>query len=751
MGLQYIFAAYSNLLIALIFTKTPVRCLDSYGSHFQFQYPFQFLISHQESYPSPSLKYEIRSSVATMTAVTNANSVSEDTAKDTLQTNGSANVNSVAASNGEITETESKEGADDAKPKDLSMKSEIKHLDKKYDDDGNKLYIERKGRDDTDENLDWWNSFALCEIRHFYDDGEFKHTRLHVNSKPLKQLLEQVIGDFPNESLEADSDIEIDLPAYCLFFYREELEDEGAKRFAEDEEARGHLKILLEWIDDTLEDEFRSHKRAVTSETKAINYEHLWTIFKPGCLVYARFLGQPRAFKLNSFWYVQGNEAGLALSVEFVDYDGEMFGTREMQFRIPKYSGTLRCEHLNIKPLELQPNQDDIRQLLIERGRRFESLLGQKFMHYSGVAVKKKQCGYERFNLTGRVMVDCKTYHRLDPNDAFSVTEIARSEAAKREREIRKHNSGSGEGMFSNGTANDELLDEDRLLTNATVRGFAFTHKRFLEFFVDNLSEIEWNSKCFDQLVLDPAPKRTVQALVSTHSRRGNSETGAFDDIVKGKGQGLVMVLHGPPGVGKTLTAECVAEWVQCPLYMVSSGDLGTDSATLDEQLTRIMDMTSTWRAVLLIDEADVFLERRSLHDMQRNAMVSVFLRVLEYYSGILFLTTNRVATFDDAFKSRIHVPLRYKNLSVDSRRTIWRNFCERVPGGADINDEGLDRLARHELNGRQIKNVIKTAESLAAFDGARLDVERLEQVTTIQAQFEKDLLEATETGVEGL
>jgi AAA+ superfamily predicted ATPase len=199
------------------------------------------------------------------------------------------------------------------------------------------------------------------------------------------------------------------------------------------------------------------------------------------------------------------------------------------------------------------------------------------------------------------------------------------------------------------------------------------------------------------------------------------------------------------------LTAECVAEWVRCPLYMVSSGDLGTHSTTLDEQLTRIMDMTSTWRAVLLIDEADVFLERRSLHDMQRNAMVSVFLRVLEYYSGILFLTTNRVATFDDAFKSRIHVPLRYSHLSVESRRSIWRNFCLRVPGGVNIDEEGLALLARHDLNGRQIKNVVKTAESLAAFEGTKLDVERLQEVTLIQAKFEKDLLEAARAGVEGV
>jgi AAA+ superfamily predicted ATPase len=173
---------------------------------------------------------------------------------------------------------------------------------------------------------------------------------------------------------------------------------------------------------------------------------------------------------------------------------------------------------------------------------------------------------------------------------------------------------------------------------------------------------------------------------------------------------------------------------------MVSSGDLGTDSESLDRHLTKIMDMTSTWRAVLLIDEADVFLEQRALHDLHRNAMVSVFLRVLEYYSGILFLTTNRVATFDDAFKSRIHIPIRYTDLDFNSRLQIWRNFCSKVSGGVNISDKEYNKLADHELNGRQIKNVIKAAESLAAFDKTILDYERLQQVTKIQATFEKDL-----------
>lgn len=125
---------------------------------------------------------------------------------------------------------------------------------------------------------------------------------------------------------------------------------------------------------------------------------------------------------------------------------------------------------------------------------------------------------------------------------------------------------------------------------------------------------------------------------------------------------------------------------------------------------------------------------------MHRNAMVSVFLRVLEYYAGILFLTTNRVATFDDAFKSRIHIPIRYTDLSPSSRLQIWRNMCAKIPGGVTLSEKEYEQLAENDVNGRQIKNVIKAAESLARFDGVALDFEQLQQVTKIQATFEKDL-----------
>lgn len=126
----------------------------------------------------------------------------------------------------------------------------------------------------------------------------------------------------------------------------------------------------------------------------------------------------------------------------------------------------------------------------------------------------------------------------------------------------------------------------------------------------------------------------------------------------------------------------------------------------LESQLSLIFDLAGHWNALLLLDEADVFLEQRSLHDVHRNALVSVFLRTLEYYQGIMFLTTNRLKHIDDAIASRIHLPVKYNTLSSKAKRDIWESFLGKavtVKGGASVSSKDIDYLVGKELNGRQV------------------------------------------------
>jgi SpoVK/Ycf46/Vps4 family AAA+-type ATPase len=174
-------------------------------------------------------------------------------------------------------------------------------------------------------------------------------------------------------------------------------------------------------------------------------------------------------------------------------------------------------------------------------------------------------------------------------------------------------------------TATD-LQPDQLLICNHRILGFSLTTKEWGAFAISGLRDVIWDENAFTKLIIDPGRRHLIWSLVKSHR---SDETG-FDDIIQNKGRGLVGLLSGGPGVGKTLTAEVVAELAHKPLYMISAGELGTKLEKIDEQLQMVLDITKRWGCVLLIDEADVFLQKRSDLDMLRNAVVSIFLRRLE-------------------------------------------------------------------------------------------------------------------------
>ena len=143
---------------------------------------------------------------------------------------------------------------------------------------------------------------------------------------------------------------------------------------------------------------------------------------------------------------------------------------------------------------------------------------------------------------------------------------------------------------------------------------------------------------------------------------------------------------------------------------MVSVGELGTNVEDLDQNLRNILQIAASWNAVLLIDEVDIFLEKRDL-DVERNALVGVFLRLLEYYNGILFMTTNRVEQIDPAFYSRISLAIKYPDLSVDAKKKIWTSQLALY--GLTLSSKNIATLSETDLNGRQIKNCTRIVNSL--------------------------------------
>lgn len=289
-----------------------------------------------------------------------------------------------------------------------------------------------------------------------------------------------------------------------------------------------------------------------------------------------------------------------------------------------------------------------------------------------------------------------------------------------------------------------ELRDEDLVLLPKRMFAYALRERRFMPVNTNFLKPIRRQPGVFENLKILKDYKDIVRGLVASHFQRKAFErryidistSGPSQDLIQNKGRGLVVLLHGVPGVGKTATAEAVAMEYRKPLFVITCGDLGLTPHEVESSLSNVFRLAHLWDCVLLLDEADVFLSQRSKLDMKRNALVSVFLRVLEYYNGLLFLTTNRVGTIDEAFKSRIHMSLYYPPLDKTQTRDIFRLNISKLreieaqrhemtgEPPLDIKESQIiDFAGRHFednarstgcWNGRQIRNAFQIASSLA-------------------------------------
>lgn len=290
-------------------------------------------------------------------------------------------------------------------------------------------------------------------------------------------------------------------------------------------------------------------------------------------------------------------------------------------------------------------------------------------------------------------------------------------------------------GLFANFDDLDPLTDAPPkndmyfLVCSPNIPAFILSDRRWGQVSIDHLSDVKCDTEAFKYLVLDEGIKTTVKALIGKFASSDGKVSPWPNDFVRNKGEGRIFLLHGSPGVGKTCTAECVAELTRRPLISLTSGDISTSmsSSHVEQNLRYFLTLGERYGALVLLDEADVYLEERRARDLGRNGLVSIFLRALEYYRGVLFLTTNRVESFDPAFTSRIHVALHYGRLSDADRARIWANNFDRLERDSagkvyvtpSARELVLDRRNDSEVkvlrwNGREIRNALQTAVALA-------------------------------------
>jgi SpoVK/Ycf46/Vps4 family AAA+-type ATPase len=219
---------------------------------------------------------------------------------------------------------------------------------------------------------------------------------------------------------------------------------------------------------------------------------------------------------------------------------------------------------------------------------------------------------------------------------------------------------------------------------------------------VQHMTEYRYQPELRDKLVLPPHHRDLIDILTSNMNV-------FVQDFVPGKSGGTTILCQGAPGLGKTLTAEIYSEVVGKPLYRVHSGQLGTTSASVGATLTTILRRAMRWEAIILLDEADVYIRRRD-NDLEHNAIVAEFLRTLEYFNGLLFMTTNRIGDVDDAILSRCIATIHYDTPPKADAIRLWKLLAQQF--GADLTDDLVDALtiAYPTASGRDIKELLKLA-----------------------------------------
>ncbi|GAP85202.1 putative AAA family ATPase [Rosellinia necatrix] len=551
------------------------------------------------------------------------------------------------------------------------------------------------------------------------------------------------------------------------------------------------LKILCNWIDKSLSRSVKLQQGIMDGITK-IKFNELWYIFKPGDEVRTPGDTQIQLYRVVMVTggrdsdldrpYTQKNHSGMKLRRQgysqgafviecfYIHFDGTKFGPVNTTFQICKFEGERDIAMLPIIPLRFYSNRADTRKRLMARGKRFADLSGP------GISAHRKYKGLTLDTypeqVESEVMVDFELafiqttierpsfglWDRLVDDDVREILDAEITDQFCREpgccgNDITFDDYSVDDIERNRFIAENKALFDDNLehpsqlrlkhlvLLPPHVYGFVLRTRRWATFDIDRLDEIPRNEEGWNDLVIQGYIKNTIFALVKNHGVPPCPQAlinGSLSslDLYPAKGRGLIILLHGEPGVGKTSTAECVAALTGRPLFPITCGDIGDRAKRVETNLERCLQLAQKWGCVLLLDEADTFLSARTARDAHRNAIVSVFLRTLEYYSGILFLTTNRVCKIDQAFKSRIHFSFLYEKLNRERTIQIWENNIRRVQDefqreGRKIECDANDIIKfakRHykELkhsddlvvwNGRQIRNAFQTAIAIATYE----------------------------------
>ncbi|KAH7046762.1 P-loop containing nucleoside triphosphate hydrolase protein [Macrophomina phaseolina] len=535
-----------------------------------------------------------------------------------------------------------------------------------------------------------------------------------------------------------------------------------------------YTQLLVNFIEYCL----KPHIARVTSEDfQDISFPDLWYLFKPGGLVVSA--NEDQAYRVIEVVYranAPGSMASFGVKCVHMDYDGQKIGPVISLFWVGKYFGKRNVATLPVYPLRCNDDPSGLQRILVDRGRKSMKAIISRHMHCMGATLNDHQA------VNGQVMIDFEGALAHNSHWRPEILSIGESLFDKQGEKGSTEENGPAEFSSDRELASEYLMkheltdpylrsrkmaggetsvgDDELMLLTHRLFGFILRTRKWASFSIEDMREVSnmADAESFKRLVLPQGHKAMLESLVRSHfrQREGKMHRRKQSNTIRGEGPGLNVLLHGGPGTGKTWTAECIAGAFEKPLFSITCGELGNTSTEIIKQVEIVFSLAQKWDCVLLLDDADMLFSERTKNDFSRDSLVSGFLRALDHYSGILFLTTSRVSVFDESFRSRIQFSLYYPPLDDKSSLEVWEVGIwqtRRRQRNIRIKDEEILEFAQElwdtgdyhfRWNGRQIRNAFQTALALAEADAhnesmpARRDSKGQSAVTLRRRHFEK-------------
>ncbi|KAI1128300.1 P-loop containing nucleoside triphosphate hydrolase protein [Nemania abortiva] len=518
----------------------------------------------------------------------------------------------------------------------------------------------------------------------------------------------------------------------------EPSESMGSDRSA----VKSYLDILFQALTTDLAEDCAAYLSMRARSQELITFPQLWFLFQPGDFIVEGRGKSAQAYCVlsvhekisegsqNKAEASLGNIIMLSIQCFYIGYNGKFFGPVPKEFTIRYFHKKTLVTSLPIMPIQYL-REGNIQEQLVARGQIFTKFTTPRHQTYAGMTIDEKL----PIELDGEVMVDINLYYRDHPDmiplNFGVITTDENAIMLRDDRKIEKYLSErflerNGELLNTFSFHQDEdtrnLSDERLMLLPNLVWAFYFRGRKWHALDINMISDVIYSQDPFDYLILPDGHKSIITSLVSTHEPQKSTQSDRpNNDLAVGRGKGLIMLYHGAPGVGKTSTAESLAAYAKMPLFPITAASIGYTPQDIENGLQTIFDLSQRWGCILLFDKADILLQARDRSDFKRNAIVSAVLRALEYYSGILIMTTNRVGTLDEAFKSRIHVVLYFPQLDIARSLEIWTIAFDILRHETNIEIDRyrimkyIERQSKHiKWNGREIRNAARTAMALA-------------------------------------